>query len=196
MFSGQWAYPVRAWCEFSCIYESEFSTEFLKGSFPWPLSANRAHERHGKSVPGLAELTTRNPSICVPRWTCGFTWAAGSAGNWGGQGCLLTGRCGDGSVLGGRGWVPSTAMDPDGKGCDGPACEQQTWRGRGRKRPGVALSKGQKVTCAGGPQGRPKKWCLPAPTPQPGFLKGQSQEGVTLQAVETRKRDVWTKTQV
>lgn len=32
-------------------------------------------------VPGLAELTTRNPGICVLRWICGFTWAAGSAGN-------------------------------------------------------------------------------------------------------------------
>lgn len=60
----------------------------------------------------------------------------------------------------------------------------------------MTLSKGQKVTCAGGPQGRLTKWCLPAPVPQPGFLKGQSQEGETLQAVETRKRDVWTKTQV
>lgn len=68
--------------------------------------------------------------------------------------------------------------------------------GPGQEEAGVALSKGQKVTCAGGPQGRPKKWCLPAPMPQPGFLKGRSQEGETLQAAEAHKRDVWTKTQV
>lgn len=51
-----WAYLVRAQCSFFCICESESSTEFLKSSSPWLLSANHSHERCGQECTRFSKV--------------------------------------------------------------------------------------------------------------------------------------------
>lgn len=99
--------PVRAWCESSCICESESSAEFLKGSFPRPLIANHSHERRGQERTWLSRTHDEEHPASVSSvdlWLYLGSPGCRKGAGWGG---LLPGAVGGGgSIPGGGGWVP------------------------------------------------------------------------------------------